>query len=78
MASGSHAADPSDLHAPDIANLEALVGFTCRYTAGLRHIESTTVPQPLLHDPLAGLLAGERGLQLAQQELEGLIAAQVR
>ncbi len=78
MASGAHVAGSSDPRAPDIADLEALVGFTCRYTAGLRHIESTAVPQPLLHDPLAGLLAGERGLQLAQQELEGLVAAQVR
>ncbi|GLC46460.1 hypothetical protein PLESTM_001877900 [Pleodorina starrii] len=52
-------------------------GFTGRFTAGLRFVESTCVPHPLLpSDPLAGALAGDRGLALAKQELEQLVRDQ--
>ncbi|GLI63135.1 hypothetical protein VaNZ11_006043 [Volvox africanus] len=55
----------------DVAHEAA--GFTGRFTAGLRYVESTCVPEPiLLSDPLAGALAGNRGLTLAKQELEQL------
>ncbi|KAG2492901.1 hypothetical protein HYH03_008815 [Edaphochlamys debaryana] len=48
-------------------------GFTGRYTAGLRYVESSCIPHPLIaSDPLAGVLAGERGLELARQELANL------
>ncbi|KAG2451829.1 hypothetical protein HYH02_003605 [Chlamydomonas schloesseri] len=47
-------------------------GFTGRYVAGLRFIESSLVANPILVDPLAGKLAGSEGLELAQRELEDL------
>ncbi|GFR50224.1 hypothetical protein Agub_g12403, partial [Astrephomene gubernaculifera] len=43
----------------------------------LRFVESTCVLRPLIvADPLAGVLAGERGLALARQELEQLTLSQ--
>ncbi len=64
--------DPPSLLPFDITSVEALVGFTCRYTAGLRRIESAAVPQLL---PAAaarpgarsGAVGGVGGLQLAQR-----------
>ncbi|KXZ52571.1 hypothetical protein GPECTOR_9g615 [Gonium pectorale] len=51
--------------------------FTGRFTAGLRFVESTRVAHPVIaHDPLAGCLAGERGMALAEQELKQLAEAQ--
>lgn len=53
-------------------------GFTGRFTAGLRYVESTCVSDPLISsDPLAGVLAGDRGLALAKRELEQLSRDQV-
>ncbi|GFH15762.1 uncharacterized protein HaLaN_12053, partial [Haematococcus lacustris] len=50
--------------------------FTCRYTAALRHVETQCVPNPVLVDHLAPHLCGPKGLQLAQKELQQLVAAQ--
>ncbi|KAG2441726.1 hypothetical protein HXX76_003341 [Chlamydomonas incerta] len=55
-----------------MSDQESGPGFTGRYVAGLRYMESTRVAQPLLVDPLAGKLAGPKGLELAQRELENL------
>ncbi len=60
----------------DEGNEPAGAAFTCRFTAALRHVETTLVPNPVLSDPLAPLLCGPRALKLAQDELAGLAAAQ--
>lgn len=61
-----------------MSDQESGPGFTGRYVAGLRYMESSRVAQPLLVDPLAGKLAGAKGLELAQRELENLERDQVR
>ncbi|PNW71476.1 hypothetical protein CHLRE_16g655900v5 [Chlamydomonas reinhardtii] len=55
-----------------MSDQESGPGFTGRYVAGLRYMESSRVAQLLLVDPLAGKLAGAKGLELAQRELENL------
>lgn len=52
------------------------VAFTCRFTAGLRHVESHMIESPLLNDELACHLAGTTAILLAQRELETLSAQQ--
>lgn len=51
--------------------------ISCSFTAGLRHVETTMVPNPVLEDPLALHLCGSAALALAMKELEDLTAAQV-
>lgn len=52
------------------------VGTTCRFTAALRHVETTQVHNPVIVDHLAPHLCGEAALRLAEEELRGLQAAQ--
>jgi O-methyltransferase involved in polyketide biosynthesis len=50
---------------------------TCRITAGFRAVEQEYHgSQSIIHDPLAGHLAGEDALQLAERELTALTASQ--
>jgi hypothetical protein len=62
---------------PEPAATHAAAGFTGRFVAGLRAVESEQVAQPLLKDPLAKVLAGQEGLQLAEKELGDLVAQEV-
>lgn len=58
------------------SNTQSDIGFTCRFTAGLRHVEASMVDHPLLTDDLACHLAGAKALGLAEQELATLSAQQ--
>ena len=48
------------------------IGVTCMFTAALRHVETSMIPDPIIVDHLAPHLCGESALQLAIKELHDL------
>ena len=52
------------------------IGSTCQFTAALRHVETTMVPDPIIVDHLASHLCGSDALHLAVKELNDLRASQ--